>query len=548
MTALLNIDDLRLSVGSHPGTELLRGVSLSVAKGEVVGLVGESGSGKSLTARAAIGLLPARAVTSGTVHVTGLEALSASTSQLRALRRSKVSMVFQDPRSAINPSRRLGDFLTESLLLDPSWTRARAEERALSLLQEVGLPDPAMHMRQYPHQLSGGMLQRVMIAGALMCEPQLLVCDEPTSALDVLSQAEVVRILRSEQSSRDMGMLFITHDLDLAGAVCDRICVMTGGVIVESGTPREVFSAPAAPYTRTLLAARPSAIATRSFEVSASAEADDTPALRVDGLRKSYHTRQGDVVAVERISFDVRRGQTVALVGESGSGKSTTARMLVGLEEPDDGVVDFPRMSAPVAPGRRNARLARARRAQIVFQDPYHSLDPRLTVRQGIERVLGLHGLAKGAQRTERIDELLSRVGLEERHGAAQPRSLSGGQRQRAAIACSLAVDPEVLVLDEATSALDVSVRAQVLELIDSVRIATGLAVVFVSHDLNLVSSIADHALVMRSGQVVEEGDPRTLLAAPQHPYTRALVEAIPRAAWDLLTLSTPAVEASLAS
>ncbi|HEY9310116.1 MAG TPA: ABC transporter ATP-binding protein [Microbacterium sp.] len=586
--ALLGIRDLTLDLPD--GTRLLHGITLSVAAGETVGLVGESGSGKSLTARTVLGLLPAGAVTTGDVVLGGAGVLSATPSELRGLRRHGAAMIFQDPRAGINPMRTIGDHLTEALRLAEGWSADAARARAVELLTAVRLPRPEEHLRQYPHEFSGGMLQRVMIAGALTTSPRLLVCDEPTTALDVTTQAEIIGVLSEQRARRGMGMLFITHDLNLAASLCDRVYVMSGGHIVEQGRAHDVLRDPQAEYTRRLVAATPtlfgSAPVTRAAEgttpphdapaaaegpsplrtdppaepVASSGEpavrlaegsdsvpsapvahvAPAAPMLEAIGIAKTYHRRGKEAVrAVIDASIAVPRGGALGVVGESGSGKSTLARLIVGLEGADGGDIRIDGQPRSEVPRGRRGRLAHARSVQMVFQDPYLSLDPRITAGRAIEDALRLHGVSGSERRLTasesrtRVRDLLAQVGLGEKHAAARPRTLSGGQRQRVAIARALAIEPDVLVMDEATSALDVSVQAQVLDLVDRIRRERGLTVLFISHDLAVVRRVCDETVVMRRGEIVERGRTAELLADPQHEYTRLLIDSVPKPGWD---------------
>jgi peptide/nickel transport system ATP-binding protein len=537
---LMEIRQLTLELPN--GRRLLDGITLHVEAGETVGLVGESGSGKSLTARAALGLVPDGAITGGTVRLDGRDVLGASTRDLLDLRRHSASMVFQDPRAGINPMRTVGDHLTEPLRLGTrrSDSRPRSETTAiaLELLAAVRLPRPEEHLHQYPHELSGGMLQRVMIAGALVTSPRLLICDEPTTALDVTTQAEIISVLAEQQATRGMGMLFITHDLNLAASLCDRVVVMNGGRIEEHGDARRIFLAPQAEYTRRLLAATPTIAVTAGVgvdEADAAAPAPEPePMLLVRDLAKTYHRRgKPPVRAVIDASIEVPRGGALGIVGESGSGKSTLARMIVGLEQADAGDIRIAGRERTAPPRRRRDRLAHARSVQMVFQDPYLSLDPRVTAGRAIEDALRLHTRVNSRDARAHVLELLDRVGLGEGHASARPRTLSGGQRQRVAIARALAIEPDVLVMDEATSALDVSVQAQVLDLVAEIRRERGLTVLFISHDLAVVRRVCEETVVMRVGEIVERGRTDRLLADPRHPYTRLLLDSVPRPAWD---------------
>ncbi|KRB38493.1 dipeptide ABC transporter ATP-binding protein [Microbacterium sp. Root180] len=526
---LLQIEGLGIRLPDE--TELLRGISLDVSPGETVGLVGESGSGKSLTARTVLGLLPERARTDGSVRLDGREVLGASKRDLLDIRRHGAAMIFQDPRAGVNPMRTIGDHMTESLRLNEGWSTARARERAIELLAAVRLPDPQEHLRQFPHEFSGGMLQRVMIAGALTSNPRLLVCDEPTTALDVTTQAEIITLLKELRDDRGMGLLFITHDLTLAGSLCDRIVVMRAGAIEEEGEARRVLTAPTTDYARRLVATTPTLDGPLADPPRPPANADAAPLLDARELSKAYQRRgKAPVLAVRDVSIDIPEGGALAVVGESGSGKSTLARMVVGLEQADAGVITIAGRERTAVPRTRAERLAHARSVQMVFQDPYLSLDPRITAGRAIEDALRLHTKLTTAEARRRVLALLESVGLGEKHASARPKTLSGGQRQRVAIARALAVKPRMLVMDEATSALDVSIQAQVLEVVSTVRRESGLTLLFISHDLAVVRRVCEETVVMSRGEIVERGQTQRLLADPQHPYTRRLLASVPAA------------------
>ena len=541
---LLDISALTIDLTNE--RRLLDGISLQVAAGETVGLVGESGSGKSLTARSVLGLLPARARIGGSVSIESsapsgrTEVIGASKAELLRVRRESAAMIFQDPRAGINPMRTIGDHLTESLRLCRGVPANEARGIAIELLASVRLPRPEEHLTQYPHEFSGGMLQRVMIAGALTSAPRLLICDEPTTALDVTTQAEIIEVLAEQRAARGMGMLFITHDLNLAASICDRVVVMSAGRVEEEGSARQVFLQPRADYTRRLIAATPSVDVTPTDRAEAralgTAAADPEPAvmLRVDGLAKTYYPHGREPVrAVVGASLAIASGGSLGVVGESGSGKSTLARMIVGLERPDAGALSIGGVDRAARAHGRAARLARARSVQMVFQDPYLSLDPRVPVGAAVEDPLRLHaGMSTTAAR-QRVLELLDSVGLAGEYAQAQPRTLSGGQRQRVALARALAIDPELLVMDEATSALDVSVQAQVLDLLAEIRAERGLTVLFISHDLGVVRRVCDETVVMRRGEIVEAGPTEELLSRPSDDYTRLLIDSVPRPVWD---------------
>ncbi|WP_375386296.1 dipeptide ABC transporter ATP-binding protein [uncultured Microbacterium sp.] len=528
---LLRMNDVGMRLGE---LRLLDGISLEVAEGETVAIVGESGSGKSLTARIALGLFPDRVQMSGSALLDGVEMIGASPSVLRRQRSTVASMIFQDPRSGINPLRRVGDFLTESLR-NTGVAATEASGRARRLLASVGLPDTDETLHRHPHEFSGGMLQRIMIAAALSTEPRLLLCDEPTTALDVTTQAEIISILREQKAARRMGMLFITHDLNLASDFCDRVYVMKAGRFLEDGPVRRVFGQPSAEYTKALLAATPSLdgpTPARTQERSAP-ESEPVPIVKVTGISKRYRLGTTDVQALDDVSFTVQRGESLGIVGESGSGKSTIARMLVALEAPDSGEIVVDGLTIGRRRRLRSAeRLLRARSTQIVFQDPYLSLDPRIPVGAAIADMIRLHDQGRGVDVASRVADLLSDVGLAPNMARLVPRALSGGQRQRVAIAKALAVEPELLVLDEATSALDVSVQAQLLETLRRIRAERSLSMVFVSHNLAVIRETCERTLVLKSGRVIEQGETARMLRAPVEAYTRQLIAAVPRDYW----------------
>lgn len=531
---LLEINELCIQVNpvGAPALQLLEKVTLHISRGETVALVGESGSGKSLTARAALGLLPSAATVTGTIDLEGVKVLSASGPELRAMRRTRAAMVFQDPRSSINPVRTLGMHLIEPMMQEPGANKAALEARAVELLGTMGLTNPEARMNQYPHELSGGMLQRVMIAGALMNDPELLICDESTTALDVTTQAAVIELLSKAVAERDMGMLFITHDLALAASIADRTYVLRNGVVQEHGETRQVFEAPVSEYTKQLVASTPSMQAAPKTGAH-SAEPAAAPVLTVENVFKTYHVAgQPPVEALKDVSLAIPAGGGLAIVGESGSGKSTLGRIVAGLEAQDTGEMIM-EGGAITGTNAKERRLKTASRVQMVFQDPYQSLDSRLTPAKALETVLKLHYKLDAKAMKARISELLESVGLEEKHANLYPRKLSGGQRQRVAIAKAMALSPRLLVLDEATSALDVSVQAQVLELINKLRKESGVSVLFISHDLAIVGEICDELLVVQSGAIVESGPTKEVLNNPQHPYTQTLLASVPRPRWD---------------
>jgi peptide/nickel transport system ATP-binding protein len=508
----------------------VEGLDLDVGRGEILCVVGESGSGKSVTAAAVMGLLPPRqlTLTAGSIRLEGEELTRAPAARLRSLRGARMAMVFQEPMTALNPVMRCGRQIEEVLGahrrdLSPAGRR----ERVLSVMREVRLPEPERLYDAYPHEISGGQRQRVMIATALVLEPALLIADEPTTALDVTTQAQILRLIRDLQRDRGTGVLFITHDFGVVAEVADRVAVMRAGRVVETGPRERVLRRPEHPYTRLLLAAVPG-LAPRH-----RAKPPDRPVvLRTEGLSKTYRTggflqRRRTVEAVAGVTLEVRRGETLGIVGESGSGKSTVARCVARLLVPTGGEVWIGADEI----GRLGARRLRPfrRRVQLVFQDPYRSLNPRRTVGASIVEGPMNHGLPAAAARA-RARELMALVRLDPDALDRYPHQFEGGQRQRIAIARALAMDPELLVADEPVSALDVSVQAQVLLLLDEVRERLDLAVLFITHDLRVAAQVCDRVAVMQGGRIVETGDAAELFAGhgPRHPYTKALFEAAP--------------------
>jgi peptide/nickel transport system ATP-binding protein len=551
MSALVTVHDLRVSfrLGRERTLEAVRGVHFTVREDATLALVGESGSGKTVSAMSILRLLPENAVIhpGSRISYQGENLLEASAARLRALRGREISAVFQEPMSSLNPVLTVGEQVAEVLRLHRRMSARAALERAAELLAEVGIPEPRARLRAYPHELSGGQQQRVMIAIAIANEPKLLIADEPTTALDVTVQRQVLELIARLRERHRMSVLFISHDLGLVGELADDVVVMREGHVREAGPVERIFHAPQDPYTRALLACRPRLDARprrlpviddfmHGHAVSAAPlerPPPGAPALQAKRLRKEFRLRTGlfaskSLVAVSDVSFDVARGRTVGLVGESGSGKTTVARLMLRLLEPTAGEAhldgtDLTRLtSAELLPLRR--------RIQIVFQNPYASLNPRRTIGRTLVEPMRIHGLgANEGERYERARRLLERVGLPSDAMQRYPHEFSGGQRQRIAIARALAVEPEVLVCDEPVSALDVSVQATVLNLLLDLQESLGLAYVFISHDLAVVKYMADEVLVMREGEVVERGTPEAIFASPRHEYTRKLIAAIPR-------------------
>ena len=558
---LLSIQDLKVAFrlgerGNVSLVQAVKGVSFDIAENRTVALVGESGSGKSVTAMSILNLLPVNAQREGRVLWQGTDLLQASTAQLQALRGKDIACVFQDPMSSLNPVFTVGQQLAEPLMRHLGLSRRQATARAEELLAEVGIPEPRRRLDTYPHEMSGGQQQRVMIAMALSCEPKLLIADEPTTALDVTIQRQIIELLARMKDKLRMSVLFISHDLGLVGEIADEVVVMRHGQVREQAPVAQIFSAPKDAYTKALLACRPSLtgtaarltvidehIAGQQASLAATTAAQRAPAaaknpdaavvLQVRSLAKSFYLSQGlfskrEFRAVRDVNFTLRRGHTLGVVGESGSGKTTMGLTLLRLHEPTGGEVIFDGQNLLTLTDRE--RQAMRRRIQIVFQNPYASLNPRFTIGQTLVEPMTIHGIgADAAEREARARALLVKVGLGPETFGKYPHEFSGGQRQRVAIARCLTLDPEVLVLDEAVSALDVSVQAQVLNLLRDLQDELGLAYVFISHDLAVVRFISDEVLVMKDGEVVEQASAAQILAAPQQDYTKRLLGAVPR-------------------
>ncbi len=534
---LLEVRDLRVEFHtSRTPVVAVDNVSFHVDRGETFVILGESGSGKSVSASAIMDLIdvPPGRIAGGSILFEGRDLLAVPSDQRRRINGSEIAIVFQDPLAHLNPVYSVGWQIAEVFRRHEGTARAEAQKRAVTLLDRVGIPNPAERAADYPHQFSGGQRQRIMIAMALALRPKLIIADEPTSALDVTVQAQILKLLKRIQEEERMGLILITHDLHVAANIADRIAVMQSGRVVETGRVREVFERPAHPYTQALLAAAPGL----RPPPPRSAPAKQRELLRVEGLGKEYavSTRlfgrsHAAVRAVEDVSFTVDKGEVVAVVGESGSGKSTIARVLLRLNEPSEGRAYYE--GRDVFTMGRQELAAFRRKVQMVFQDPFGSLNPRMRVSAIISEPWSIHaGLVPRGEWSARVLSLLKMVGLDERHADRFPHQLSGGQKQRVAIARALASEPELLVCDEAVSALDVSVQAQVIDLLKDLRSRLGLAYLFITHDLPLLRDFADRVLVMKGGRLVEQGSSE-IFDAPQHPYTRTLLEAILPPKWE---------------
>ena len=504
---------------------LVTGLSFDLNAGETLAIAGESGSGKSLTALAIMGLLPgAVRVTGGAVHLGDTNLTDAPEDQLRRIRGARIAMIFQEPMTSLNPIMTVGTQLSEAIRAHQDMPRAQARAMALTALQQVRLSQPERRLTQYPHELSGGMRQRVMIAMALALRPQVLIADEPTTALDVTVQREVLDLLRDLQTELGTAIILITHDMGVVAEMADRVIVLRAGQMVETAPVADLFAAPTADYTRALLAAVP-----RLGQRGETAPVQADPIARITDLRVGYDIRAGILQrvtqrlhAVAGVSFDIHKGETLALVGESGCGKSTIARAMVGLV-PHQGRIEV--AGQTLGPLTRTAQLDLSRKVQMVFQDPMAALDPRQKVADLLAEPLVIHGLP--ATRAQSAI-LLQKVGLLPEHLDRYPHEFSGGQRQRLCIARALVLNPALIVADEAVSALDVSVQARVLDLLKSLKAEFGIALLFISHDMAVVENIADRVAVMYLGQIVELGTRSQVFGNPQHAYTRRLLDAVP--------------------
>ncbi|MET3430640.1 glutathione transport system ATP-binding protein [Herbaspirillum seropedicae] len=559
---VLDVNHLSVRFSTSERTvDAVRDLSFHVDQGETLAIVGESGSGKSVSSLAIMRLIEhgGGKIASGSMQFLRrsgqrLDLAQADNATMRSIRGAEIAMIFQEPMTSLNPVFTVGEQIAESIRLHQGLGRAAAQAEALRMLEMVRIPEAKRVLGRHPHQLSGGMRQRVMIAMALSCKPSLLIADEPTTALDVTIQAQILQLIRSLQQEMQMGVIFITHDMGVVAEVADRVVVMCRGEKVEENAVNPLFAAPAHPYTQSLLAAvprlgsmrgtdkplrfgiapqaeaRPDLIASE-LQAQAEIAAQRQPILKVRDLTTRFDVKSGifgrvrqRVHAVEKVSFDLYAGETLAIVGESGCGKSTTGRSLLRLVDIAGGKVEFG--------GRDLAQLPRSelrqlrRDIQFIFQDPFASLDPRMTVGYSIMEPMLVHGMKEGAQ--ERVDALLTRVGLTPEHGQRYPHEFSGGQRQRICIARALALNPKIVIADESVSALDVSIQAQIVNLMLDLQAELGISFIFISHDMAVVERISHRVAVMYLGQIVEIGPRRAIFENPQHPYTRKLMAAVP--------------------
>jgi len=556
VTPLLEIRDLSVVFPTRRQVfTAVDGATLTLEAGEIHGLVGESGAGKSTIGAAIMGLLerPGR-IASGTIAFQGEEISGLDVEAMRALRGRRISMIFQDPLTSLNPLFTIRQQLTETILAHLDLTAEQADARARDLLDRVGIPDPDTRLDQYPHQFSGGMRQRVVIALALCSEPEVIIADEPTTALDVAVQAQILDLIRDLATERQVGVILITHDMGVIADTTDKVTVMYDGTVVESGPTAQVLGAPSHPYTQSLIAAvpRPTVKLHRFPRVGYGArvpefaiadlaaswpqpERSDGPLLRVDGLVKRFVEKRSLIpsqrryfTAVDDVSFDLSPGEVFGVVGESGSGKSTVARVISGLYAADAGTVTFDGRQVN-NPKDKAAQMAFRQQIQMIFQDPYSSLNPRMRVDAIVAEPIRHHRLLSGGAVQSRVAELLEQVGLGAAAGQKYPHEFSGGQRQRISIARALATQPRLLICDEPTSALDVSIQAQILNILKDLQEHLGLTMLFISHDLPVVRQMCDRVGVMKNGQMVELQPTEALFSAPQAAYTRELLGLMPR-------------------
>ena len=567
---LLEIDNLKTYFHTRNGVvKAVDDITFTVEKGEILGIVGESGSGKSVTVHTLMGLVPQPPgrIEGGTASFDDSDLLNANPEAQRALRGKRIAMIFQDPMTSLNPYLRISEQLIEPLLIHGMAGREEALKKAIAMLEKAGIRDAAERVHSYPHEFSGGMRQRVMIAMALITDPEVLIADEPTTALDVTVQAQILRVLKELQADLGVSVIFITHDLGVIAELADRVVVMYRGNIVEQGGVLSIFDQPQHPYTKGLLACRPRLESTFKVLPTVSDYLDETEVggelqlsekpdaaahiealqqidepevdendllLEVSDLKVHFPERAGFfsgptgvVKAVDGISFTVPRGSTLGLVGESGCGKTTTGRAILNLVAPTSGSVKF--AGEEIAGFAAAAMLPLRKRMQIVFQDPYSSLNPRLTIEQALTEPMAVHGIGTPGDRRDRAAALLEEVGLEARFLRRYPHEFSGGQRQRICVARALSLEPEFIVCDEAVSAMDVSVQAQVLNLLKELQSRRNLTYIFISHDLSVVKFMADTMAVMEHGKIVEQGSAEAIYANPVEQYTQRLIEAIPR-------------------
>ncbi len=521
--ALLKVRNLDVTFDAAGGTtQAVRNISFEVGAGEIVGIVGESGSGKSVSCRAILGLLPASTQVSGRIEYEGRDLLRMDEARLRQVRGRDISMVFQNPASHLDPLMRVGVQVAEPLIHHDGASPTDARVAAIERLREVQLDRPEQCARNYPHELSGGMKQRVMIAAGIACRPGLMLADEPTTALDVTVQARILELLQSLNKQHGLSIVLVSHDLAVVAQVCDRVLVMRRGEIIEHGSTEQMVNAPQHPYTQQLIESQPSRMSRRD-----AATIENLPLLEINNVTVEFALPGRRVLrALDKVSLTLKQGESLGIVGESGSGKSTLARVVMGLVKARTGDVQFNGESILQTQGRLQPSIGM--QVQMAFQNPYDSLNPRLTVYESIAEPLRRHKLVPTAEISDRVTELMQLVELDADLAGRKPAQLSGGQCQRVGIARALAMNPELLIADEVTSALDVTIQAQIIELLKRLRESRGLSVIFISHDLALVRSFCDRVVVFQAGRIVEQGTVRDVMEQPQESYTRELIRSAP--------------------
>ncbi|MEO0975817.1 MAG: ABC transporter ATP-binding protein [Pseudomonadota bacterium] len=531
---ILSVQNLRVSFGSgETKVEAVKSISFDLMPGETLAIVGESGSGKSVSAMSTMALirLAGGEIDGGKIiHDGRIDMVTATEPEARAIRGNEIAMIFQEPMTSLNPVFSVGEQIIEPLITHLGFSKAEAKTRALAAMDEVRIPEPERRFNQYPHELSGGMRQRVMIAMALVCEPKILIADEPTTALDVTIQAQILWLIKKLKADHGTAVLFITHDLGVVAQIADRVAVMQTGSLVEIGPVEQIYQSPSHPYTRRLLNAVP---VLGTAVAKPSVKATDIPMLDLENVSVRYPIRSGllrqvkhEVLAVDQVSFSVPKRTTLGLVGESGCGKSTIARAVIGLAEPSSGTVRVDGTDTSTL--SHEQRFAFRAKTGIVFQDPFAALSPRRTAFDQIAEPMIIHKWGDQPKIRERVRWLLNRVGLSDQHLDRYPHEFSGGQRQRLCIARALALEPDLVIADEPVSALDVSVQAQVLELFSELQRELGLTYLFISHDLAIVEQVSEAVAVMFMGRLVEYGPAKTVLSDPAHDYTRNLLASIP--------------------
>ena len=525
---LISVENLSVSFGAFKAVD---DVSFHANRGEILGIVGESGSGKSLTLRAIAGLLPPTAKVTGSISFDGTNLLSLGSRQLRAFQGRRISMIFQNPASHLDPLMRIGSQVAEPLRVNFGQNRRQSHDGAVDLLAEVGIQDPSSRARAYPHEFSGGMKQRALIAGVMACKPALLLADEPTTALDVTVQARILKLIRELQRDRDMTVIFVSHDLSVVSELCDRVVVMRRSRIVEQGTTRALVTQPRQDYTKLLIASQPSKL---SFPVTSAIAQDQDVIASTDRLSVRFvakpampWSKSKDVVALEDVSLAVRRGECFGVIGESGSGKSTLANVFTRLVTPASGTASFEGKDIQSLEGAD--LLAFRRSVQMVFQNPFNSLNPKMRIIDAVAEPLVRHQIANPHDARRQADAVLDSVELPGDLRGRRPTALSGGQCQRAAIARALILRPKLLIADEITSALDVTIQAQILKLLHRLRMELGLTIIYITHDLGVARNFCDRLAVFRNARLIEQGTAMDILTVPGHEYTRNLIESAPR-------------------